>query len=107
MAELKVNLTLLLTSETALQLQRIPDLPTEEDMLRVLDISVSGPGQSSTHKNNTTQTLEETDLQTQQPDSPEVYINEPCIVILDSVDKREWFVGICISDNNDCTYTIW
>ena len=39
-------------------------------------------------------------------EDPEVFVNEPCIVIWDTSNGRQWYVGICLSDNGDGNYTV-
>ena len=31
----------------------------------------------------------------------EFRINEPCVVIWDVNDHREWYIGMCVSENGD------
>ena len=98
-AELKVNLTLILTSDTE-NIEALQDMPTEEDMIKVFKLDVQ-----HVEKPDDTE-LQELPASSQPSASPEVEVNEPCIVIWDINDKRQWFVGICISDHNDGTYTV-
>ena len=77
-------------------------MPTEEDMIKVfkLDVQhVEKPDDAG---------LQELPAASQPAAFPEVEleVNEPCIVIWNINYKRQWFVGICISDHNDGTYTV-
>ena len=97
-AEMKVNLSLILTSETE-HIQTLPDMPTEEDMLRVFKLNMfDAEPQEPTKTDKSSPKAVVTE--------PEVEINEPVIVIWDNKNGREWYVGICISDHNDHTYTV-
>ena len=70
-------------------------MPTEEDMERIFLLYEPTP------ETETNKLPETADVSTK-----EVNINEPCIVIWDTNDKRQWFVGICLADNEDGTYTV-
>ena len=36
----------------------------------------------------------------------EVAVNEPCVVIWDTSSNRQWYVGICISEESADRYTV-
>ena len=100
-AELMVNLTLILTSDTA-NIETLRDMPTEEDMIKVfkLDVQhVEKPDDAG---------LQELPAASQPAAFSEVEleVNEPCVVVWNTNDRQQWFVGICISDHNDGTYTV-
>ncbi|KAK6179055.1 hypothetical protein SNE40_011501 [Patella caerulea] len=88
-AEMKINLTLMLTTETDMADINIPDMPTEDDMSLIF-FGVNKINKQSPER--------------EQISEPEVTINEPCVVIWDN--GRQWYVGICISEDTDGTYTV-
>ena len=77
-------------------------MPTEEDMIKVFQLDVQHV------KKLDDAGLQELSAARQPAAYSEVELegNEPCIVIWNINDKRQWFVGICISDHNDGTYTV-
>ena len=90
-AEMKVNLTLILTTETEIDATSIPEMPTEDEMK-----SIFFGSDSVTIKQLESESLPE----------PEVTVNEPCIVIWDTNTSRQWYLGICVSEESDGTYTV-
>jgi len=95
--ELKINLTLILTSESGNNIGDLPDMPTEEDMTQIFNITKVQAAQSSS-------SIVKAPIS--YVSQPEVPVNEPCIVIWDVGNVRQWYVGICMNDNDDGTYTI-
>ena len=99
LAELKINLTLILTSDSETLGDNIPSFPTEEDMEQAFKLHVDEQA------NPNTISIEEKKKEVQNKD-PEVHINEPCIVLWDINEKRQWYVGICLADHEDGTFTV-
>ena len=101
-AQFKVNLTLILSTESDLNSETIPDMPTNrQDMERVfLHSQTTQP--TSSNVNDVLITAEDRE----SDEDPEVFVNEPCIVIWDTSNGRQWYVGICLSDNGDGNYTV-
>lgn len=97
-AEFKINFALILTNETE-NIQSIPDMPGEEDMIKVFNL-----------QDNTDNDCENTVVTPQSEIIPvyptEVAINEPCIVLWDINNQRQWYMGICLNDNDDGTYRV-
>ena len=83
--QMKANLTMILNTECDMTSKTIPDMPTEDDMVRIL-------------LNSTMPDQEDTSLNSQQVPSQqiEVAVNEPCVVIWDTSSNRQWYVRICI-----------
>ena len=96
--ELKVNMVTILNSETALALAAdLPSMPSEEEMVDIfMPVGQNTSTSSQTDDEGNTATAEE----------HEVRINEPCVVIWDVNDHREWYIGMCVSDNGDDSYVI-
>ena len=69
-------------------------MPSEEEMVDIFMPADQNTGTSSqTDDEGNTATAEE----------HEVRINEPCVVIWDVNDHREWYIGMCVSDNVEMT----
>ena len=70
---------MILDTECDMTSQNIPDMPTEEEMVRIL-------------LNSTTPEHEDTSLNSQQLPSQqtEVTVNEACVVIWDTSSNRQW-----------------
>ena len=97
-AQFKVNLTLIFSRESDLNLEAIPDMPTEQDMKRLF-LHSKTPKATSTSSNVSDAVV--TDEDEESIEDPEVFVNEPCIVIRDTRNGRQWYVGICLSGYSD------
>ena len=97
-SQFKVNLTFILSTESDLNSEAIPDMPTEQDMERIFLNSQTTSAASTAAVSDAVVNAD--------VDDPEVLVNEPCIVVWDTSLGRQWFVGICISDDGDDTYTV-
>ena len=73
-AELKINLGLILTSETDMMQETLPNMLTEEDIKHMFNLN--GPNTAIPETAPSKQSA--TDIPNKEP---EVNINEPCIVI--------------------------
>ena len=85
--QLKVNLTLILSKASDLNSEAIPDMPTEQDMERVF-LHSQTPKATSTSSNISDEVV--TNKDEESVEDPEVFVNEPCIVIWDTRNGREW-----------------
>ena len=77
-------------------------MPTEQDMEQIFLHSQTISAASTT----VSDAVVNADVEEGSVDDPQVLVNEPCIVIWDTSLGRQWFVGICISDDGDDTYTV-
>ena len=93
--DLKVNMTLILTSE-AEGVQCVPEMPTEDGMMQIFIDEAGHLDEPAVSGEKSAQNKLE----------PDISVNEPCVVIWDIDNIRQWFLGICLSDNSDGTYTI-
>jgi len=82
---MKANPTIILNTEYDMTSKTIPDMPTEDDTVRIL-------------LNSTMPDHKDTSLNSQQVLSQqiEVAVNEPCVVSWDTSSNRQWYVRICI-----------
>ena len=104
-AELKIYLTLILTTETEMNSTRIPELPTEDEM-KLAFFGSDSNADGATNTIDTTSNNQELESESISPEEAEVAVNEPCIVIWDTGNGRKWYLGICISEEIDGSYTV-
>ena len=78
-------------------------MPTEQDMERVF-LHSQTPTATSSNVSDAVVTEEDGE----NVEDPEVFVNEPCGVgvIWDTSNGRQGYVGICLSDDGDGTYTV-
>ena len=96
-ADFKLNLSILLTNDYE-DISNIPDMPTEDDILKALGQDIL--------PDDVLENLDQTTAGTNGDDEPNP-INEPCIVIWDDKNgKRNWYLGICIKKTKEKNYVI-
>ena len=60
----------------------------------------------ATNTIDTTSNNQESESESIPPEEAEVTVNEPCIVIWDTENGRKWYLGICIPEEMDGSFTV-